>query len=241
LCTAPICKILQTRFPPQRIKNKQILLQFKKIICILDYKTNVVEKLYVKNMNLSKDEEVKQDILQAAKRVFAKWGLNKTTMEDIAREAGKGKSTLYYYYKSKEEIFEATATAEIDAILAKAHMLIDKIDSARAKLKKYVAVVLTEIKNTTSLYPMVKGELRGNKEFIEKISRRMDDREEAIIAKILREGIAQGELNFIHETEIAKAANALSGIIRGLEMKLFLESNDNEMIDIVTRLIVHGL
>lgn len=241
MCTAPICKILQTRFPPQRIKNKQILLQFKKIVCILDYKTNVVEKLYVKNMNLSKDEEVKQDILQAAKRVFAKWGLNKTTMEDIAREAGKGKSTLYYYYKSKEEIFEATATAEIDAILAKAHMLIDKIDSARAKLKKYVAVVLTEIKNTTSLYPMVKGELRGNKEFIEKISRRMDDREEAIIAKILREGIAQGELNFIHETEIAKAANALSGIIRGLEMKLFLESNDNEMIDIVTRLIVHGL
>ena len=241
MCTAPICKILQTRFPPQRIKNKLILLQFKKIICILDYKTNVVEKLYVKNMNLSKDEEVKQDILQAAKRVFAKWGLNKTTMEDIAREAGKGKSTLYYYYKSKEEIFEATATAEIDAILAKAHMLIDKIDSARAKLKKYVAVVLTEIKNTTSLYPMVKGELRGNKEFIEKISRRMDDREEAIIAKILREGIAQGELNFIHETEIAKAANALSGIIRGLEMKLFLESNDNEMIDIVTRLIVHGL
>ncbi|PKN72465.1 MAG: TetR/AcrR family transcriptional regulator, partial [Deltaproteobacteria bacterium HGW-Deltaproteobacteria-10] len=58
---------------------------------------------------MNKDEEVKQAIKAAAKRVFAKWGLNKTTMEDIAGEAGKGKSTLYYYFKSKEEIFETVA------------------------------------------------------------------------------------------------------------------------------------
>ncbi len=195
----------------------------------------------MKNLNLSKDEEVKKTILQSAKRVFAKWGLNKTTMEDIAQDAGKGKSTLYYYYKSKEEIFETTAMAEIDAIIAKAQAQIDAIDSPKEKMKKYVAVVLTEIKNTTSIYPMVKGELKGNKEFIEKIARRMDEREEAIIAKILKEGVARGELNFIRKSEIPKAANAIVGIIRGLEMKLFLESNDNELIDIVTRLIVYGL
>ena len=35
-----------------------------------------------------KDDIVRAEILKAAERVFQKWGINKTTMEDIAREAG---------------------------------------------------------------------------------------------------------------------------------------------------------
>ena len=63
---------------------------------------------------LGKDDLVKAEILKAAERVFQKWGSNKTTMEDIAREAGKGKSTLYYYYQSKEEIFDAVVIVEFE-------------------------------------------------------------------------------------------------------------------------------
>ena len=75
-------------------------------------------------MNIvNKDEEVKKEIIEAAKVVFQKWGLKKTTMEDIAKEAGKGKSTLYYYFKSKEEIFEMLAKAEINNILYKSKNL----------------------------------------------------------------------------------------------------------------------
>lgn len=45
---------------------------------------------------MNKDDLVKTSFLQAAEKLFQRWGINKTTMEDIAREAGKGKSTLYY-------------------------------------------------------------------------------------------------------------------------------------------------
>jgi AcrR family transcriptional regulator len=47
-----------------------------------------------------KDGDVKNSILEAAKRVFQKWGLNKTTMEDIAHEAGKGKSLAGFNQRS---------------------------------------------------------------------------------------------------------------------------------------------
>lgn len=51
-------------------------------------------------MSKTKDELLKEKILTGADMLFQKYGLTKTTMEDIAREAGKGKSTLYYYFKS---------------------------------------------------------------------------------------------------------------------------------------------
>ena len=43
-------------------------------------------------------------ILDAAIRVFAKKGFHQATMDDVAQEAELGKGTLYYYFRSKEEI-----------------------------------------------------------------------------------------------------------------------------------------
>jgi TetR/AcrR family fatty acid metabolism transcriptional regulator len=52
------------------------------------------------------DKETKKfEIMHAAMHVFAKKGLVKTKMTDIADEAGIGKGTIYEYFRSKEEIF----------------------------------------------------------------------------------------------------------------------------------------
>ena len=190
--------------------------------------------------NLCKDDIVKNSIIEAAKRVFQKWGLHKTTMEDIAHEAGKGKSTLYYYYKSKDEIFEAMITDEFSNIIIKAKTSVSKVSSSKEKLKKYIATMLTEIKKTVSVYPLVKGELKGN-QYIEKLRKQLDDKEEQIIMEILKEGFEKGEFNFFNETQLSKAANVIVGTIRGLELYLFLDIDDNEKIDIVTRMIAEGI
>jgi len=47
------------------------------------------------------------DILEAAVQAFARSGLHRTTMQDIAREAGYTAASLYTYFKSKQEIVEA--------------------------------------------------------------------------------------------------------------------------------------
>ena len=44
-------------------------------------------------------------IIETARQVFKKYGYDKTLMEHIAKAAGKGKSSIYYYFKSKEQIF----------------------------------------------------------------------------------------------------------------------------------------
>lgn len=192
-------------------------------------------------MNNNKDDEVTLAILEAAKRVFQKWGLNKTTMEDIAREAGKGKSTLYYYFKSKDEILEIVAKNELNNIITKAKSATANLVSSKEKLKKYIATMLIEIKKSTSIYSLVTGEIKGNPEFISRTAKLLNDKEEAIIMEILKEGLESGEFNFFKEAEMRKAASVIVGMISGLCMYLFFDNDDNEMIDIATRLIAEGI
>lgn len=52
-------------------------------------------------------ERRRQQIMVAARRVFSEKGFNKTTMEDIAREAELSAGTLYLYFKSKDELFSS--------------------------------------------------------------------------------------------------------------------------------------
>jgi len=59
-------------------------------------------------------DEVREQLVQSARQVFARYGFKKTALDDIAREAHKGKSTIYYYFKSKDEIFKAVIEAEAE-------------------------------------------------------------------------------------------------------------------------------
>ena len=57
-------------------------------------------------------DERGQRILDIAARLILRYGYNKTTMQDIALEAAVSKSTLYLYWKNKEELFQALITRE---------------------------------------------------------------------------------------------------------------------------------
>ena len=59
-------------------------------------------------MKVKKSEE----ILQIAQRLFARYGLKKTSVDDIASEAKICKATIYYYFKSKQEIFKTVVDRE---------------------------------------------------------------------------------------------------------------------------------
>ncbi len=64
-------------------------------------------------------ENPKRDlILRAGSECFARFGFEKTTLDDIGRRAGLNKASLYYYFKNKEEIFIAVVLAGTQAFIA---------------------------------------------------------------------------------------------------------------------------
>ncbi len=66
-----------------------------------------------------KKSETKRAILAAAVKLFAEKSFDKTSIEDIAKEAGIGKTTIYGYYNKKNEIFHDFCDEELDLAFSK--------------------------------------------------------------------------------------------------------------------------
>lgn len=66
----------------------------------------------------SKNDAKKEHVLRAASEVFARYGLDKSTLDDIGKRVGLNKASLYYYFKSKEDLFAAVVLAEMQAFMA---------------------------------------------------------------------------------------------------------------------------
>jgi AcrR family transcriptional regulator len=63
------------------------------------------------------EKERKQNILKAAEKRFSRHGLNKTTLNEIARDLRIGKATIYHYFTTKEDLFFQTIGWQIDTYI----------------------------------------------------------------------------------------------------------------------------
>jgi AcrR family transcriptional regulator len=127
-----------------------------------------IQKLNVTQTNrkmtkyiLSKEDIIKAEVIVAAQMLFQKYGFSKTTMEDIAKTMGRGKSTLYYYYKSKNEIFEAVIQKEADEVFSTVSEATRKASSAEEKLEAYMKTSFMAVKSRFNLYGIMKEEIFG--------------------------------------------------------------------------------
>jgi AcrR family transcriptional regulator len=82
------------------------------------------------------------EILQAAYRVFAERGFEQATMDDIAREAGVAKGTLYLYYPSKQDIYSAALHRSVVELAAKTAEAMAGAAGVEEKIKAFIATKL---------------------------------------------------------------------------------------------------
>ncbi len=191
-----------------------------------------------------KDEIVARAIMDGAKQVFRKWGLAKATMEDIAKAAGKGKSTLYYYFKSKEEIFHAIAKDEIDASLRATQEAMDKVENAGEKLSLYVEVLLKEIQSRTKFYTIIMGEFRENMKIIEQIRTYYAEQEDLFVRNLIAYGIERDEFRQVDNDDAGMTSRIVVLMLRGLIMELLVKEEQEDLepyIESINNLFLKGL
>lgn len=184
---------------------------------------------------------VREKIIDVARNVFAKYGYKKTTMDDIAIGAQKGKSSIYYYFKSKEEIYEAVVETEsrllFDDILRK----IDQPIPAKEKFRLYVFTRLNKIRELSNFYDVLENNFIRSLDFIENLQQKYHQKEISILQNILSEGVKSREFN-IQDTEIA--AIALVTAIKGLEAPLIIrgaKKNLERRVDYVLKILFYGI
>ena len=190
---------------------------------------------------MKKDEIVRGEILRAAEILFQKWGIRKTTMEDMAREAGKAKTSLYYYFPSKEAVMEAVAMHQADRITRIVQEEIGQKETAKAKLLTYVYTSFRETRRAITLYEIAKGEIKANDRVLRKVMDEYYALEERIVEGILRFGSERKEFRSLRARDIKATVRAIVTIMRSLTMDLFIENEDKKLIDLIIELLSEGL
>jgi AcrR family transcriptional regulator len=164
-------------------------------------------------------DEVRIKIIEIARHIFTHFGFKKTTMEEIALATRKGKSSIYYYFSSKEDIFRAVVEKEAEELKEELHLSISAIDDPIERLKVYISVRMRKLKKLTNFYAALKSDYLGHLEFIEEIRKSYDKDEVKIVAGIIQDGIERGKFS-VEDPQLS--AIAIVTAMKGLEIPLFI-------------------
>jgi AcrR family transcriptional regulator len=80
-------------------------------------------------------EERRAQIIEAALACFTRKGYANTTMDDIVAESGLSKGAIYWYFKSKDDVFQAAFTSMFEAVGAESMAAFQACETAADKLR----------------------------------------------------------------------------------------------------------
>jgi len=133
--------------------------------------------------------EFRKVIIEAAKKMFATYGFKKTALNDIAKSLNKSKSSLYYYFKSKEDLFKAVIETENQFLIDEIKSKLSSIDDTKEKLKQYILVRFSTVKKLINYYNIRKDEYLLQLPFIENLRQKYLEEELTFVKNILLDGI----------------------------------------------------
>jgi len=189
------------------------------------------------------NNDVKNRIIEVAQDIFKKYGFRKSTMDEIAEATGKSKSTLYHYFKSKEDVFAAVIEKESYTMFKELNKIITANIDSKTKIKKYVTTRMDLIDELANLYSAIKSDYLNHFNFIQKYRTKYDEYELLFIEQILQDGINKKEFN-INEDDTKIYAYGIATALKGLEIPFFLEnrySQINNRLDSMLNILIYGL
>ena len=195
-------------------------------------------------MIATKDDTIKDEILKEAQKLFQQFGVKKTTMEDIAKAMGKGKSTLYYYYCSKEEIFDAVILKEMGEVFNMVKLAVEKAVSAEEKLKAFTLTKIKAVQKRANLYKVVKGEMQDNMRCMKHLNAEYDTQEIKLVKDILKFGVSNGEFHKMLNKELDILPSVMVSSLRGLERDMFIDSRFAKLeprMESIVGIMIRGL
>jgi AcrR family transcriptional regulator len=168
---------------------------------------------------LVQHEEARLKIIEIARGIFSHFGFKKTTMEEIAQATRKGKSSIYYYFNSKEDIFKAVVEKEAEEIQSELYKKISGVEDPVERLKIYITVRMRKINKLTNIYSALKSDYLSQFEFIEEIRKSYDRDEVKAVAGIIQDGIEKGKFT-VDDPNLS--AIAIVTAMKGLEIPIFV-------------------
>ena len=183
--------------------------------------------------------KTKAKLVDVARQLFAKMGVENNTMNDIALASKKGRRTLYTYFKSKEDIYMAVVESELDMLSDMMKRVAEKNISPDEKMIEMIYTRLDAVKEVVFRNGTLRANFFRDIWRVEKVRKRFDAKEILLFKDVLREGVEKGVFRI---DDIDMTAELVHYCVKGIEVpyirghigaKLDDETRDKYVVNLV--------
>ena len=173
-------------------------------------------------------------ITEAAQKRFGLFGIEKTSMREIANDLKLSKASLYYYFPDKESLYKAVVEKEQQEFIAKISERILRIEEPEQLLREYAVSRLSYFKTLLNLSRLRLEAYSDIKPVFRETLSEFKEREKEIVVKILDKGVRAG-IFFIRDTY--ETASLFLDLLKGLrvsvvndKIRLFIEQEEYDSL-----------
>ena len=189
------------------------------------------------------------EILEAARRCFARHGFAKTTLDDIARTVGMKAGSLYHYYDGKEAIFRDVITGEGKEMLDWLQSEVAKGKTASKKVLIYTKARLEHFRKVTNLLDVSIQVVVEVVPLVDMLYQEYLNQEISFLADIIEKGIKAGDFKQCNNRRIASSILTISDAVklRAFQQADAMEASEvdytsvNTEVSYITKLILAGI
>lgn len=188
--------------------------------------------------------KTRERFIEVARQLFARKGVENTTMNDIASASDKGRRTIYTYFKNKREIFNAVIASETDELVGRLRKIADLNEPASDKLKKYINCRFDTMSEIVSRNGSLRAGFFRDVRKVDRARKLITDKESGLLKEILREGVDQG---MFHINDIEATSLVITHTLHGLDVPYVRDNLSKQGITqeklktYVTRMIFYGI
>lgn len=163
----------------------------------------------------------KELILKVAAALFSNKGYTGTSVREIVEAAGVTKPTLYYYFKNKEDLYIQLMDDAIETFFD----IFDQAAAAPGNMRARLSKVFTEIyhvfRKNIDFLRLVNSMVYGPRGALPEYDlKKRNQQFEECLSRILRDGVAEGEL---HAADFNRVMLLLVGLLRSLQILLVVK------------------
>lgn len=177
-------------------------------------------------------DQKEKNIFRAALGVFSANGFDRATMDEIALKAGVAKGTLFYRFKSKEELFLDLIREAVDLFLSEVRSATAPLKSAPARLEKAIEIQTQLSYNNPEFAKLLLSEVWGKQER-QRLFRTNLELYLNFLQSIIEEGIAKHELR---ATDSSLLAASIFGMTAAASLHLLLTPHGQDLHNTVIEL-----
>lgn len=189
-------------------------------------------------------KKTREKFIEVARQLFARKGVENTTMNDIASASDKGRRTIYTYFKSKREIFNAVIDNESEQLLERLRIIVAQTISAEDKLRQYIACRLQTMREIVSRNGSLRAGFFRDVRKVDRARAIITRKETALLVEILHEGIDTGVFEI---SNVKESALIIVNAIQGLDVPYIRDGlaqygmGDNTIQRVIGDLILRGI